>query len=115
MRIAVVGTGYVGLVTGTCLADMGHHVACHDVDSAKIARLARGEVPIYEPGLAELVVDNLRQGRLRFAAALATALTQAEVCFVAVGTPAQEDGAADEQHVRAAVQAVALALTGPLV
>jgi UDPglucose 6-dehydrogenase len=95
MRIAVVGTGYVGLVTGTCLADSGNAVICLDIDAAKVARLERGEVPIYEPGLEELVERNARAGRLRFTTDTAQAITGAEIVFLAVGTPPAADGSAD--------------------
>lgn len=115
MRVTVIGTGYVGLVTGTCLADVGNDVVCHDVDAAKIARLAAGEIPIYEPGLAEIVRRNLRDGRLRFTTDLAAAVAACEICFVAVGTPPGEDGSADKRYVAEAVAGVAGAMTGPLV
>jgi UDPglucose 6-dehydrogenase len=95
MRIGVVGTGYVGLVTGTCFADSGNTVTCLDINAEKIARLKRGEVPIYEPGLEELVERNARAGRLRFTTDTATAVGDAEVVFLAVGTPPSDDGAAD--------------------
>lgn len=95
MRIAVVGTGYVGLVTGTCFADSGNAVICLDIDAAKIARLERGDIPIYEPGLEELVLRNVRAGRLRFTTDAATAIHEAQVVFLAVGTPPAADGSAD--------------------
>ena len=95
MRIAVVGTGYVGLVTGTCLADSGNTVTCLDIDAGKVARLNAGEVPIYEPGLEELVTRNARAGRLRFTTDTAAAIRDAEVVFLAVGTPPSADGSAD--------------------
>jgi len=95
MRIAVVGTGYVGLVTGTCLADSGNRVACVDIDAGKVARLQEGEIPIYEPGLEELVDRNLRARRLRFTTDLAAAVGDAELVFLAVGTPPAPDGSAD--------------------
>ncbi|MFC1611002.1 nucleotide sugar dehydrogenase, partial [Myxococcota bacterium] len=115
MHITVVGTGYVGLVTGTCLADMGNDVWCHDVDNSKIAMLERGEMPIYEPGLAELVRRNLRDGRLRFTTNLTEAVRGAQVCFIAVGTPPDEDGSADRRHVLMAAASVVDAADGPLV
>src|SRR5690349_11630182 len=99
MRITVIGTGYVGLVSGTCLADVGHEVVCHDLEVAKIERLRRGEVPIYEPGLAELVHRNQRDGRLSFATELGPALHDRDACFICVGTPAGADGAADRHDV----------------
>jgi len=95
MKIAVVGTGYVGLVTGTCLADSGNEVTCIDIDRDKIERLERGEVPIYEPGLAELVERNSQAGRLHFTTDLAAGVAPARVIFLAVGTPPAADGSAD--------------------
>jgi UDPglucose 6-dehydrogenase len=95
MKIAVIGTGYVGLVTGTCFADSGNDVTCVDIDSDKIARLNRGEIPIYEPGLEELVRDNQSAERLRFMTDLAAAVGEAEIVYLAVGTPQRDDGAAD--------------------
>lgn len=99
MNIAIVGTGYVGLVSGTCFADTGANVTCVDVDSEKIERLKRGEVPIYEPGLDELVVKNVKAGRLKFTTDLASVLNEQEVVFSAVGTPPDEDGSADLKYV----------------
>jgi UDPglucose 6-dehydrogenase len=95
MRIGVVGTGYVGLVTGTCFADSGNTVTCLDINAEKIARLERGEVPIYEPGLEELVERNVKAGRLRFTTDTSTAIQAADVVFLAVGTPPSADGSAD--------------------
>lgn len=95
MQIAVVGTGYVGLVTGTCLADSGNTVTCLDIDADKVARLNRGEVPIYEPGLEELVHRNAKAGRLAFTTETARAIGSAEIVFLAVGTPPSDDGSAD--------------------
>lgn len=95
MKIAVVGTGYVGLVTGTCLADSGNDVTCIDIDQAKIDMLNRGQVPIYEPGLAELVTRNARAKRLLFTTDLASAVKPADLVFLAVGTPQSDDGSAD--------------------
>src|SRR5512143_2515785 len=95
MRIAVIGTGYVGLVTGTCFADSGNDVVCVDKVAEKIHRLEKGEIPIYEPGLAELVRRNHRDGRLRFTTDLAGGIADAEVVFIAVGTPQGADGGAD--------------------
>ncbi|MCM1067957.1 MAG: UDP-glucose/GDP-mannose dehydrogenase family protein [Muribaculaceae bacterium] len=99
MNIAVVGTGYVGLVSGTCFAEMGVNVTCVDVDSAKIEALRQGIVPIYEPGLDELVKRNVAEGRLRFTTDLSTCLDDAEIVFSAVGTPPDEDGSADLRYV----------------
>src|SRR6516225_6109361 len=89
MRIAVVGTGYVGLVSGVCFSEFGVEVTCVDTDAAKIARLERGEMPIYEPGLAGLVAANVAAGRLSFTTALGPAVNGAEAVFIAVGTPSR--------------------------
>ena len=99
MKIAIVGTGYVGLVSGTCFAEMGVDVTCVDVDKSKIERLARGDVPIYEPGLDEKVVRNHAEGRLRFTTDLTEIIDDVEVIFSAVGTPPDEDGSADLHYV----------------
>ncbi len=95
MKIAVIGTGYVGLVTGTCFAETGNDVTCIDVDKQKIERLCQGEIPIYEPGLTELVIRNSAQGRLHFTTEFDAAVRGAELVFVAVGTPSADDGSAD--------------------
>lgn len=87
MRIAVVGTGYVGLVSGTCFADMGNEVICVDNNVEKIEKLKRGVIPIYEPGLEELVEQNMESGRLKFTSDIAEALECSDFCFIAVGTP----------------------------
>lgn len=107
MKIAVIGTGYVGLVTGSCLADIGHEVTCVDIDSEKISRLQRGDVPIYEPGLEQVVHHNVQAGRLHFTADIQEAIPGAEVVFIAVGTPAAADGTADLQYVFAAADSIA--------
>jgi UDPglucose 6-dehydrogenase len=99
MRVAIFGTGYVGLVTGTCLAEVGHDVVCVDVDAAKLEGLKRGVVPIYEPGLAPMVEANYGAGRLDFTTDAACAIAHGEVVFIAVGTPPDEDGSADLQYV----------------
>ena len=99
MQIAIVGTGYVGLVSGTCFAEMGIDVTCVDVNAEKIHRLQQGEMPIYEPGLEEMVRRNVEAGRLHFTTSLADCLDEAEVVFSAVGTPPDEDGSADLQYV----------------
>lgn len=99
MRLTIFGTGYVGLVTGTCLAQVGNHVVCVDVDADKVARLERGEVPIYEPGLETMVHDNVQAGRLSFTTDARSAVEYGELQFIAVGTPPDEDGSADLQHV----------------
>ena len=99
MNIAIVGTGYVGLVSGTCFADTGANVTCVDVDAQKIERLKNGEIPIFEPGLDELVVKNVKAGRLHFTTDLASVLDDVQIVFSAVGTPPDEDGSADLKYV----------------
>lgn len=99
MNIAIVGTGYVGLVSGTCFADTGANVTCVDVDAQKIERLKKGDIPIYEPGLDELVVKNVKAGRLKFTTDLASVLDEQQIVFSAVGTPPDEDGSADLKYV----------------
>jgi UDPglucose 6-dehydrogenase len=112
MRIAMVGAGYVGLVSGACIADFGHQVTCIDKDSIKISALNAGEIPIYEPGLDEIVRSNVRQGRLSFATDLSEILDEADAVFIAVGTPSRRgDGHADLSYVYAATREIALALT----
>lgn len=101
MNIAIVGTGYVGLVSGTCFAEMGATVTCVDVDANKISKLNNGEMPIYEPGLEELVKRNVEYGRLMFTTDLPSVLDNVEVVFSAVGTPPDEDGSADLKYVLA--------------
>lgn len=101
MNIAIVGTGYVGLVSGTCFAEMGVNVTCIDVNEAKINSLLSGEIPIYEPGLDEMVLRNHREGRLNFSTDLTSVLDKADIVFSAVGTPPDEDGSADLQYVLA--------------
>ncbi len=99
MKVAIAGTGYVGLVVGACLAETGNDVLCADVDAAKIASLKQNKIPIYEPGLEPMVVRNQRDGRLGFTTDVAQAVERSEVIFIAVGTPPDEDGSADLQHV----------------
>jgi UDPglucose 6-dehydrogenase len=99
MRVTIFGTGYVGLVTGTCLAEVGNDVVCVDVDADKIARLERGEIPIFEPGLEPLVRANHASGHLRFTTDADAAIAHAQIIFIAVGTPPDEDGSADLSHV----------------
>lgn len=101
MNVVIFGTGYVGLVTGTCLADVGHHVTCVDIDAAKIADLKQGRIPIYEPGLEALVTANHAAGRLHFTTDAAQAIRNGTLLFIAVGTPPDEDGSADLQYVLA--------------
>lgn len=106
MKIAIVGTGYVGLVSGTCFAEMGVDVTCVDVNKEKIERLQKGEVPIYEPGLDEMALRNFREGRLHFTTELTSCLDEVEVVFSAVGTPPDEDGSADLSYVLAVAHEV---------
>jgi UDPglucose 6-dehydrogenase len=113
MRIAMIGTGYVGLVSGACFADFGHVVTCVDADAQKIAGLKRGEIPIFEPGLEEMVAANVAQERLIFTTDLGAAVGQAEAVFIAVGTPSRRgDGHADLSYVYAATREIAAALAG---
>ena len=115
MRVTIFGTGYVGLVTGTCLAEVGNHVVCVDVDATKIARLERGEIPIYEPGLEPLVRANHASGQLRFTTDAKSAVAHAQVIFIAVGTPPDEDGSADLSHVLAVANTIGQSLDHPVV
>src|ERR1051325_10281851 len=113
MRGAMIGTGYVGLVSGACFADFGHHVTCVDKDAGKIAALKRGEMPIYEPGLDDLVAANVKAGRLSFATDLKAPVAAADAVFIAVGTPSRRgDGHADLSYVYAAAKEIAAALDG---
>jgi len=111
MRVTIFGTGYVGLVTGTCLAEVGNDVVCVDVDADKIARLGRGEIPIFEPGLEPLVRANHASGHLRFSTDAETAIAHAQIIFIAVGTPPDEDGSADLSHVLTVARTIGRALT----
>ena len=116
MRVAMIGTGYVGLVSGACFSEFGHDVTCVDMDKSKIERLNKGEIPIYEPGLDRLVESNAHAGRLHFTTDLAAAVSGAEVVFIAVGTPSRRgDGHADLSYVFAAAEDIAKAVTGPTV
>ena len=112
MKIAVIGTGYVGLVAGACLAESGNDVVCVDKDDAKVRTLRRGKMPFYEPGLEELVRRNRQEGRLTFTATLPKAVRDAAIVFIAVGTPPGEDGSADVQHVLAVARDIARAMNG---
>src|SRR2546423_7849941 len=113
MRVAMIGTGYVGLVSGACFADFGHHVVCVDKDASKIAALNRGEMPIYEPGLDDLVAANVRAKRLSFTTDLKGPVAEADAVFIAVGTPSRRgDGHADLSYVYAAARQIAGALSG---
>ncbi len=111
MHVAVIGTGYVGLVSGSCLAELGHQVICLDTDAEKVARLQAGGIPIFEPGLEELVKRNVHAGRLHFTTSYAQAVPEADVISIAVGTPSAEDGSADLRYVYAAAESVAHHLT----
>ena len=113
MRIAMIGSGYVGLVSGACLADFGHSVICVDKDENRIAMLERGEIPIFEPGLDDLVAANVKQKRLSFTMDLAGAVKVADAVFIAVGTPSRRgDGHADLTYVYGAAKEIAAAMTG---
>lgn len=114
MKITMIGTGYVGLVTGTCFAEFGHHVTCVDKDQAKIDKLLEGVMPIYEPGLDQLVMKNTSEGRLKFTTEISTATAQAEAVFLAVGTPSSRrgDGYADLTYIYEATREIASALEG---
>ena len=107
MKIAMVGTGYVGLVSGTCFADSGNEVTCVDIDEAKIEQLSQGKIPIYEPGLAEMVVRNASAGRLHFTTRLSSAVEIADLVYLAVGTPSAEDGSADLSALHSVVKQMA--------
>src|SRR6056297_1788539 len=111
-KITVIGTGYVGLVTGSCLSDFGHKITCVDNDKKKIARLLKGEIPIYEPGLEAIVERNAYYGRLNFTTDTAAAVAESEVVFIAVGTPPADDGSADLQYVEAVAREIARAMDG---
>src|SRR5882724_3067715 len=113
MRIAMIGTGYVGLVSGACLSEFGHHVVCIDKDAAKVAALRNGVIPIFEPGLDEVVAANAKGGRLFFDTDLKKAVTSADAIFIAVGTPSRRgDGHADLTYVFEASEEIAAALDG---
>src|SRR5437588_4982991 len=113
MRIAMVGTGYVGLVSAACLSEFGHHVVCIDSDSGKISDLGAGRVPIFEPGLEEIIGANVKARRLSFTSHLAAAVAGAEAVFIAVGTPSRRgDGHADLSFVFAAAEKIALSADG---
>lgn len=115
MKVAIFGTGYVGLVTGTCLGEIGHDVVCIDVDAAKIEGLKQGVLPIYEPGLEPLVVSNHAAGRLHFTTDGPSAIADRELIFIAVGTPSDEDGSADLQYVLAVARTIGRNMQGPVI
>jgi UDPglucose 6-dehydrogenase len=112
MQLLIIGTGYVGLVTGACFAEMGHTVTCLDIDIEKIARLQQGIIPIYEPGLEEIVKRNVKEHRLFFTTDYAKAASSASVCFIAVPTPSNEDGSCDMSYVESAAKQIALYMKG---
>jgi UDPglucose 6-dehydrogenase len=114
MRVSIVGSGYVGLVSGAGLSDVGHHVVCMDIDKARVEGLRNGIVPIFEPGLENMLKRNSSQGRLEFTTSIAKAVEHAEVLFIAVGTPPGEDGSADLSHVLAVASAVGQHIENPL-
>ncbi|EKE08688.1 MAG: hypothetical protein ACD_17C00047G0001, partial [uncultured bacterium] len=107
MQILIVGTGYVGLVTGACFAEMGHIVTCLDIDHEKIEMLQKGAIPIYEPGLEEIVKRNIREKRLFFTTNYEEAVRPARCCFIAVPTPSKEDGSCDISYVETAARQIA--------
>lgn len=112
MKVTIVGSGYVGLVTGACLAELGNHVLCLDVDQSKIDLLNNGGVPIYEPGLGEIIARNRTAGRLEFSTDIEHAVAHGEIQFIAVGTPPGEDGSADLQYVLAAARNIGRHMSG---
>src|SRR4029078_312390 len=112
MKIVVVGTGYVGLVTGACLADVGTDVVCIDVNKEKINNLQKGILPIYEPGLDFIVERNFKKGRLRFSTDLKEAILDAQIVFIAVGTPPGEDGSADLKYVLQVAEQIGSSMNG---
>jgi UDPglucose 6-dehydrogenase len=114
MRVSIAGSGYVGLVSGAGLSDVGHHIVCMDIDKARIEGLKNGVVPIFEPGLEKILRSNSSQGRLEFTSSIARAVEHAEVLFIAVGTPPDEDGSADLSHVLAVAAAIGEQLEKPL-
>ena len=113
MQVAVIGSGYVGLVAGACLAETGNDVTCVDVDAEKITRLQRNEIPIYEPGLEPIVKRNQEEGRLTFTTDIGAAIRNARVIFIAVGTPPGEDGSADLKHVLTVAREVGRHMNNP--
>ena len=115
MNITIIGSGYVGLVTGTCFAEMGNHVTCIDIDAGKLVQLEKGIVPIHEPGLDVMISRNVDAQRLKFSTNLADSLNQSELVFIAVGTPPNEDGSADLSHVLNVAKQIGELLTAPMV
>lgn len=115
MKISMIGTGYVGLVSGTCFAEMGNNVVCIDIDKTKIENLKKGIIPIYEPGLEEMVRDNYAKKNLHFSTDIKEAVEQSDICFIAVGTPQGEDGSADLQYVTAVASDIGKYMIKPLI
>ena len=111
MKITIYGSGYVGLVTGACLAEMGNNVLCVDIDESKVAKLKKGEIPIYEPGLESMVQNAIQQGYIDFTTDMKQAVNHAEVQFIAVGTPPDEDGSADLSYVLAVADTIGSHMT----
>ncbi|MBI1969652.1 UDP-glucose/GDP-mannose dehydrogenase family protein, partial [Candidatus Woesearchaeota archaeon] len=112
MKISVIGSGYVGLVTGSCFADLGHDVICMDIDKEKIEKLKKGIVPIYEPGLSDLIKRNVRERRLSFTTDMKKAVQEPGVIFIAVGTPSAEDGSVDLRYVESAAKEIGKYMNG---
>ena len=115
MKLTIIGTGYVGLVTGTCFAEMGNEVTCVDIDAAKVEKLKQGTIPIYEPGLEDMVLRNCKKGNLNFSTSLAEGMQGAEIAFIAVGTPMGDDGSADLKYVLAVAKEIGKNINKPLV
>src|SRR6056300_1475928 len=111
MRLTIFGSGYVGLVTGACMAEMGNHVVCYDIDEDKIDRLNKGDIPIYEPGLDAYIERNVEAGRLEFTTDVEKAVGHGLFQFVSVGTPPDEDGSADLKHVLAVAESIGQHMT----
>ena len=112
MKVCVIGTGYVGLVAGACLAEMGNNVICVDNDTKKLEMISQGNIPIYEPGLEDLITVNIGEGRLKFSSDLAAAVEKSLICFIAVGTPQGEDGSADLQYVMNVAESIGKSING---
>lgn len=112
MKLCVIGTGYVGLVAGTCLAEMGNSIICVDKDTEKLKELRKGNIPIYEPGLETLILSNVKENRLYFSSDISDAVKKSDVCFIAVGTPQKEDGSADLSAVFDVAKSIAIAMNG---